>query len=504
MGRLKKLIFALIVSSALAACSMPSLKVAPIAISDNPSTNIAQLEAALAEGRSQKINVLSPSWYSQAEGYLKKAKYGLTNQDSVGEVLQNVAYGQAHLDKAKEYAIIARSGISDAIKARELANSAGAASFGLDYQLVEDQFIELTADIENNNLSRAEKNEDKVAQGFANLELRAIKENTLGAVRELLATAEANGAKRLAPRTFTETKKALVDADQFITQQRYEREKMQAKANQALFAAQRLGQIMAASNQAIDMLPEDIALWSEVRLDQITRKLGARDLRNQSAEIQLQSIIESIASLQEDNQYLKEKRQQEAAAYDAKIEQLQAEIDAQSHQIAVIEGKSKEVQRERELIALQEKETKSRLEAERRFQQLFNEVQGMFAQDQAEVYKQGENLVIRLKAIRFPVGKDLIMPDNYALLSTVRNAIRTFGDPDVIIEGHTDTTGSVAINAQLSKDRAEAVRQYFIGNGTLTDYKVSSIGYGSERPLATNDTVAGRAINRRIDVIIKP
>ena len=127
----------------------------------------------------------------------------------------------------------------------------------------------------------------------------------------------------------------------------------------------------------------------------------------------------------------------------------------------------------------------------------------MFARDQAEVYKQADNLVIRLKAMRFPIGKDLIMPENYQLLSIVRNAIRAFGEPDVVIEGHTDSTGSAAVNALLSKKRAEAVRQYFIANGTLNEDQVTSIGYGSERPLAPNDTPEGRAINRRIDVVIK-
>ena len=64
-------------------------------------------------------------------------------------------------------------------------------------------------------------------------------------------------------------------------------------------------------------------------------------------------------------------------------------------------------------------------------------------------------------------------------------------------------TGSLAINEQLSKKRAEAVRQYFIANGTLSEEKVTAIGYGAERPLSPNDTPEGRAINRRIDVVIK-
>ena len=492
MRRFKSLIFTLSFIIALVGCSAPKLKVDPVAISDNPSTKIFQLEATLAEGRTQQINVLSPTWYAKADNYLNKARYGLANNDSVAGILQNVAYGHANFDRAKEYALIAQSAISRAIKARELANAAGAASLGDDYQRMEDEFIALTADIEDNDLAGAEENESKVANGFADLELRAIKENTLGKVRSLLATNINNGAEKLAPKTLNETEKALADADQFITQQRYEREEMQNKANAALFQAQRLGQIMAMITALKTMLPEDISLRQESHLYQITSRLGGRDFRNEPVELQLQNILESVVSLQDDNQYLKEKRQEE-----------KAEIDSLKQQIVALEGKSKDAQREHELIALKEKETKSRLEAERHFQQLFNEVQGLFAPDQAEVYKQGKNLVIRLKTIHFPVGKDLIMPDNYALLSQVRKAIRTFGEPDVMIEGHTDNTGSAAINAQLSQNRAEAVRQYFIANGTLEEQKLTAIGYGSERPLAANDTAEGRAINRRIDIVIK-
>ena len=503
MSRLGRLLILVLAAGIMSACSGPTLKVEPIAISENPSAKIFELEETLAGGRAEQINVLAPTWFSKAEGYLDKARYGLAYNDSVSSILQNVAYGYAHFNKAKEYAEIARSTIPEAIKARELANAAGAAAFGLDYERVEDQFVNLTTDIEEDNLSRAEKNEDRVAQAFADLELRAIKEKTLGEVRSLLAEAEANDAEEVTPKILAMAQKALSDADQFITEQRYEREKMQEKANFALFQAQRISQIRALSDKVSSMAPEDIALWSEARMHQITEQLGARDLRNESTELQLQNITQSIISLQDDNKYLKEIRQQDATEYTAKIDQLKAEIEDQRKQLAALEGKSKEVQRERELIAMQEKDTKARLEAERRFQQLFNEVQGMFARDQAEVYKQADNLVIRLKAMRFPIGKDLIMPENYQLLSIVRNAIRAFGEPDVVIEGHTDSTGSAAVNALLSKKRAEAVRQYFIANGTLNEDQVTSIGYGSERPLAPNDTPEGRAINRRIDVVIK-
>ena len=100
--------------------------------------------------------------------------------------------------------------------------------------------------------------------------------------------------------------------------------------------------------------------------------------------------------------------------------------------------------------------------------------------------------------------KDIIMPKNYELLSIVQKSIRTFGEPDVVIEGHTGSTGSDEVNEHLSQQRAEAVRQYLVANRTLPYDRIVAVGYGSMRPLASNETAEGRAINRRIDVIVKP
>lgn len=496
------LIFALTLGT-LAACATPALKVEPIEMTDNPSAKIFELEEALTGGRTQQVNVLAPTWYSKAERYLDKARYGLANNGSLTSILTNVAYGHAYFNKAEENAEIARTAIPNVIKARNLAIEAGAAAFTLDYQGLENEFIGLTMDIENNFTKRAQKAEERVAKKYADLELRAIKENTLGEVRKLLSKAKRKGADDTTPTILAIAKRALNDADRFITEQRYDRERMQEKANEALFQAQRVGQIMKLSRKLGTMSPETLALWSEARLQTITEQLGARDLRNESTDLQLENITQSIISLLDDNKSLKNLRQQEAESFTAKIEELQQLAEEQRKQIADLEGDSKKVQKEREAIALKEQEAKRRLEAEQRFQQLFAEVRSLFQADQAEVYKQADNLVIRLKAMQFPVGKDLIMPENYPLLSQVRKAIRTFGEPLVVIEGHTDSTGSAAINEQLSQKRAEAVRQYFLANGTLDAESITAIGYGSERPLATNNSPTGRAINRRIDVVIK-
>jgi len=377
---------------------------------------------------------------------------------------------------------VARTTLPNAIKARELARAAGATNLGADYVRAEEQFLKLTKAIENNDLKYAQNNGEKVAAAFDQLEVRAIKEQTLGEARKLIKQAEEEGARKLTPKTLEVAQKKLNDADAFISEHRYEKEEIQQKSAEALFQAQRLVQLTRQSKQIGEMQREQLTLWVEGILSQTTNKLSAPDMRNKSFDTQRENILGSIKSLQEDRQFL-------ATQEKAHLE----EIKSLKQQVAMLEGKTKE-----------EQASIGRLEKEKQFNELFNEVKGYFSTGEAEVYKQGNRLIIRLRAIQFPVGQSIIMPDNYGLLSKVQRAIRTFGEPDVVIEGHTDSTGSDEVNEHLSQQRAESVRDYLVANKTLPEEKIVAIGYGSKRPLASNETAEGRAINRRIDVVISP
>jgi len=230
------------------------------------------------------------------------------------------------------------------------------------------------------------------------------------------------------------------------------------------------------------MQSEEIARWIEDMLHQTTTKLSAPDMRNEPFETQVENMVESVSALQADHNFVIQQTKSQ-----------EAQISTLEKRMAVLEGETQE-----------ERMAKERLTAEKEFNQKFSQIQNYFKSNEAEVYKQGSQLVIRLKAIQFPVGKDIIMPKNYELLSIVQKSIRTFGEPDVVIEGHTDSTGSDEVNEHLSQQRAEAVRQYLVANRTLPYDRIMAVGYGSMRPLASNQTAEGRAINRRIDVIVKP
>jgi len=134
----------------------------------------------------------------------------------------------------------------------------------------------------------------------------------------------------------------------------------------------------------------------------------------------------------------------------------------------------------------------------------FSEIQGLFAKDEAEVYRQGDKILVRLKAIRFPSGKAQILKGNYALLNKVQKAIGTFGDSDVVVQGNTDSIGTAEVNKKISLERADAVKEYLVQNDAVPADKIAAVGHGFSRPITDNKTASNRALNRRIDIVIAP
>lgn len=461
------------------ACGGKQLTIEPITSTGNPGELVSQLDNEISNARKDQFNVLSPSLFAKAEKNLSDAKNGLQKGDKISGILDYVATARAQMKGAGKNVGVAKTALAKVIKAREEARATGATIFEEDYAQAEQSFLDLTRAIEDDSLKWAKKNQDKVIGQFRTLEVRAIKEKTLGDVRNTINRAAGEGAKKVAPNLYAAVSNELQAVDAFITKNPYKKEEMLQKAETALFNAQRLLEQTRLRNKLQNMKSSEIALWMEGILGQITTSLSAPDMRNQPLKTQVANIVGTIDSVQSDRQFMGEQ-----------VKSLQAERDVK--------------QRNESRLASEKQAAEQRLAAERRFNKMYSEVQSFFVKDEAEVYKQGNQLVIRLRGIQFPVGKALVMPSNYALLSKVQKSVRTFGEPTVVVEGHTDSTGSAATNDLLSQHRAEAVRGYLVANQTLPESKISAVGFGSVRPLASNATKKGRAINRRIDVVITP
>jgi outer membrane protein OmpA-like peptidoglycan-associated protein len=105
------------------------------------------------------------------------------------------------------------------------------------------------------------------------------------------------------------------------------------------------------------------------------------------------------------------------------------------------------------------------------------------------------------KSVLFDSSKATIKAESNDNLEEMAKVMSEYNSANFRLEGHTDSTGNAAKNLQLSKDRAAAIKNYLIAKG-INESRLSSEGYGITKPIASNKTDAGRAQNRRVEIIL--
>lgn len=113
---------------------------------------------------------------------------------------------------------------------------------------------------------------------------------------------------------------------------------------------------------------------------------------------------------------------------------------------------------------------------------------------------QARAIVNKSLSIYFTPGSDEIMNGSYFTLDSLGDTMTAFGNTFLRIEGNTDIKGSQKLNKTLSQKRADAVRKYLVDHFNIPEQRFQTIGHGAENPVATNETEAGRQLNRRTDI----
>lgn len=132
------------------------------------------------------------------------------------------------------------------------------------------------------------------------------------------------------------------------------------------------------------------------------------------------------------------------------------------------------------------------------------ELEGQLSGSGVGVARQGDNLVLRMPSdVTFATNQSSINPRFDATLADVAAVLQRYDQSLVDIVGHTDSTGGDAINQPLSERRAISVADALIRNGVQRE-RLYVAGNSSRNPVASNDTVEGRAQNRRVEILIRP
>lgn len=120
----------------------------------------------------------------------------------------------------------------------------------------------------------------------------------------------------------------------------------------------------------------------------------------------------------------------------------------------------------------------------------------------AEVERIGEGIKVTFESgILFQTGKADLNVSSKEALTKFAKTLMEYPDTDVMIYGHTDITGSDAINQPLSENRANSVKRFLVSEG-VAGSRITTQGLGSSSPIASNDTDAGRQQNRRVEIAI--
>jgi len=120
----------------------------------------------------------------------------------------------------------------------------------------------------------------------------------------------------------------------------------------------------------------------------------------------------------------------------------------------------------------------------------------------AEVERVGEGIKITFDSgLMFDVDSYQLRPATKANLSELSGTLKKYENTNILIEGHTDATGSDSYNQNLSEQRASSVTGYLVAQG-VSSKRFTTMGYGESQPIADNSTDQGRQQNRRVEVAI--
>lgn len=448
------------------------------------------LAAGIEKARTEQVDALAPANFQAAVAAYQEALKDAEKNRNPDRIAKQLAAGTASLNAANTAAAIARETLKSAIATRADALMANAPKFAPEqWQKASARFNEASAALEKKDAANAQRRAAESEVLLREAELSAVKGGILNEARALIAQADAAKVEKFAPRTLQAAKRLLAQAEQEIITNRYDTTLPKNLAAQSSYEARHavyLAQLIDSTQQKKGEqagLEELILSWEE-------------PLRRVATEMDLTSRFDAgVQPALKDMLAAAQQRREQ-------LNRLQQELDDRNEQIA---GLNAEVARlesrlggvSEERIALQR-----RVDAQERMRASVARIEASFTSNEARVLRQGDDVILSLTGIAFPSGRSTLDVSSAPLMAKVRDALGQFPDTSIVVEGHTDANGSDSTNLILSQDRADAVKKYLVDNFGVNPEKISSIGYGEARPVATNETAEGRARNRRIDLIL--
>ncbi len=430
---------------------------------------VASLDAALKSARTKGSEMLAPESYASANKSLKAAMDAAENNNDK-EAEAEAAKGLKIVNKLNRDTESSREILSEVMAARDRAYAAGVASLQKEKIVALDADLKKTATlVEDGKVEKAKQTRPSLIAAYQQLELASLKQGTVNLAKSAIANAKEQDADKYAPVTLKRAEEQMALATTILDADRSQTEKAEIHAKKAKWYADQSAGITETVKDfdRRDFTMEDVVLWHQQQLTVVNEPLGVELPFNQSTDKAVNTLRTAVSDLVKDRAQLK--------ASGEKVGQQ---------------------------LAMTEKDRQAAIKKEREDQQRFDMVQAMFTVDEANVYRQRQDVLISAHGFQFPSGQSEIQTINFPLMNKITRAIRIFPNARIEVFGHTDSLGDDVRNQVLSNARAQKVAKFLVELGGVSPDKVMARGYGESRPVATNETREGRAENRRVEIKI--
>lgn len=486
-----------------------------------------ELQKLVDSAKVMEVDVFAPKVWAKASDAYRKSNEAILKRKDQKTVNKRVSQAREYVENGIKATEIAKLSLAEYLEPRDKAKAAKAPSLaGLLYNKAETQFKKATRKVEEGNVKKALKEAEKARSMFDLAEIEAIKAEIMGKADKLIAKAKADDATKYGPSTFDKATSARTKADAILTNDRYNREAAAIEATRAEYEARHASNIALAvrSLNRNDQAWEKLMLLYEIQINRVGASANIETLPFDDGPLAAaDSLISYINSLQATNESLTANMGDLSGFVSEQIQAILSRLEAPSAEsdpvklIGEVEQAIAALQIDQADLSLQlasaqqeldelkavHEATSADLAIRTERENKFRIAKQTLNPSEGEVlFNSSNDVVLRLSGLSFDSGKDQIKDEHIPLLEKVKGIIQLFPDAQLMIEGHTDAQGDGSANITLSEKRAYAVMQYLRQSLLLSADQIRSMGFGADKPVASNQTADGRAKNRRIDIII--
>lgn len=467
---------------------------------------LAEADRLLDALKNNETHILAPKNFSRVQKTHDEYVDAIRQGKSASEIEKKRDSFQKAVQAADEQATKARDILSQSFTLRAEALSAGAEKLAeKQYKTAESRLREALEKLEEGKILEADNIGKEVNTLFEVSKISATKVTLIGSARSGLNNGRKENWDRLAPTSFERAASLINEVSAALERGEPVTPELQEKARRGNYEVRHALWLAAK----IDSLRDDPSHFESLLLSRENMVLDVTGLDTDNIDfvsrtpeavltdhvMNLKKQIDSAATV------LKEK-DKENNRLQMVIDSLQTAINQQQIRLAsMVENYQRDLQSRKEELERRRRELDTDLRKKMQLDAVA-QLQARFSTDEAIVLREEKEVIIRMVGLEFKAGKTSLSSAGNAILDKLGEYLLLYPRSMIVVEGHTDATGKAEKNLELSEERAAVVKDYLISVADLPQDRITSKGFGSEHPIASNKTRTGRNQNRRIDIVI--